>query len=463
MQSEKSSVKASWLMTIEELGEVVERIRENNAVNVLRDFKADVPHLRPKENLALLTHYREVEFQLMRLVIGWIPTMEKFEVKMDLARQGYICTQLIDLFDDRLKELPGYSPNFGSSAPVREMRIRIAKASTPEAFLAGVFLVVKAQMLQGLAEHMSACDPIADWPTIDRLESATRIIQQQIQWADRWVAPARQDPAKAEAVATWCDYVDQVFQAVGGTRGRETKNFPEPPTTAGASLDACAEPARIEEGFEVTDAFMFLSERITEGSLSDILYHNLTELFVCDGLAYMIYDIEGMPYGFYRDFVRQIWDESRHTQMGMRELKRLQVDISKLPLNTVRRPGSYTHTLATIGYTGEGCSFPRKYESVEGFYKQGHPYPALITEYDIADEQQHVRQIHRWLPKLHENEKLEQSLEDVIKQAQLDAVDRWSSKERGENPSMQRARQMVNNFGAFCREVDFEINFNKVL
>ncbi len=445
MQPEKKlAVKPSWAMSTKELDDVIERIRENNTVNALRDFQADIPYLRPKENLALLTHYREVEFQLMRLLIGWIPTMEKFEVKMDLARQGYICTQIIDLFDDRLKELPGYSANIGSSAPAREMRIRIAKART-------------------LARHLPSCDPIADWPTIDRLEIAIRLIQQQIQWAERWVAPARNVPAQAEALAAWCDYVNKVFNAAGGPRGGETDEFPEVPKAVAPLLDACAEPARIEEGFEVTDAFMYLSQRITEGSLSDILYHNLTELFVCDGLAYMIYDIEGMPYGFYRDFVRQIWDESRHTQMGIRELKRLHVDISKLPLNTVRRPKSYTHTLATIGYTGEGCSFPRKYESVEGFYTQGHPYPALITEYDIADEQQHVRQIHRWLPKLHENENIAQPLEDVIKEAQLDAVDRWSSKERGAPPSMQRAQQMVNKFGAFCREIDFEIDFNKVL
>src|SRR6266481_2554575 len=94
MQPEKKlAVTPSWAMSTKELDDVIERIRENNTVNALRDFQADIPYLRPKENLALLTHYREVEFQLMRLLIGWIPTMEKFEVKMDLARQGYICTQ----------------------------------------------------------------------------------------------------------------------------------------------------------------------------------------------------------------------------------------------------------------------------------------------------------------------------------------------------------------------------------
>src|SRR5262249_31554239 len=121
------------------------------------------------------------------------------------------------------------------------------------------------------------------------------------------------------------------------------------------------------------------------------------------------------------------------------------------------------HTLATIGYTGEGCSFPRKFEAVEGFYKKNHPHAGLITEYDIVDEQRHVRQIHRWLPLLYETEKCDQPLMEIIKQAQLDAINRWSTASRGQVSSLARARQLIGKFGAFCREVDFEIDFERVL
>jgi len=60
-------------------------------------------------------------------------------------------------------------------------------------------------------------------------------------------------------------------------------------------------------------------------------------MFVPDSLGYMVFDMDGMPYEFYRDFIKQLWDECRHIAMGMRELEKLGIPLNTLPLNEVKR------------------------------------------------------------------------------------------------------------------------------
>lgn len=451
----------NWQMSIAEIDRAVDELSRSNSEGLMRHYGGETPYLRPKQDLTLLAHYREVEFQMARLVIGWLPTTPSFDLKGALAYWAHRIIQVARQFDQRMKELPGRCPEVGQSAPIRELRDVIARAPTSAQFVAGIFKIVQARLLEALAGHQAACDPIADLPTIDTLRHARDELRNQIAWADEILAQEAAIEERLE-LDKWCNYVAAAFEALGGANGQEPRRPPKSPLGRAAPVNACAEPAQLESGFFVTDDFMYLVERPTEGTLSDILFHNLTEIFVPDGLAYMIYDVDGMPFDFYVDFIRQIWDESRHAQMGRRELLRLGIDVSRLPLNTVRRPVSYTHTLATIGYTGEGCSFPRKLASVAGFYEQRAMYAGLVTEFDIADEQQHVCQIHRWLPLLHKHEKCEQSLTEVIQQAQRDALQKWEGKERQKNGTLTRARQAVGQFGAFCREVDFEIDFGRL-
>ena len=47
---------------------------------------------------------------------------------------------------------------------------------------------------------------------------------------------------------------------------------------------------------------------------------------------------------------------------------------------------SFPGSVAIIGFTGEACSFPRKFQSVEAFYNQNCFEAGLVTEYDIVDD-----------------------------------------------------------------------------
>lgn len=456
--------RPAWFLGYAELDRTLESIGERNAEGLMRDYDTRTPLLRPKENLARLLWYRELEFQLARLLSGWISTTSTFRLKMDLGWQAWLFTEVVDLLDARIEELPGQRKPADPDGRLRELRHYLARARDEEQFLIGVYHVVQSQLLIALTEHTRQCDPLADWPTRDRLERAITIVRGQIEWAQSYTRTYLVEADKAE-VETWCRYVADSLAAAGGIRGGETTTaaWPSHPFEGQDLLDACAEPSRIEEGWAaITNEFMMALPRATEGALSDVLFHNFAELIVPEGLGYMIYDVEGMAYGFYKDFIRQLWDECRHTEMGVRELQRLGVDISKLPMNRLTRPPTYTQMLCVIGFTGEACSFPRKFQSVEGFYKQNCYEAGLVTEYDIVDEHDHVLNIRKWLPDLHRQEKMAEPLEEVIKGVQNDALVRWATARKNPIKNTSRARQSVGRYGAFCREVDFELDFGRL-
>lgn len=453
--------RPAWFLGFSELERTLEEIREKNAEGLMQDYDTQTPLLRPKENLVRLHWYRELELQLARLVSGWIATASAFRLKMDLGRQAWLFTEVIETLDARLAELPGRGDAVDPEGRLGELRRRLARARNEEQFLVGVYHVVQSQLLMTITAHIRQCDPLADWPTRDRLERVGEIIRGQIAWAQEYTSSYLASADSAE-VATWCEYASALLAAAGGTRGEAGGAWPAHPFEGEELLDACAEPSRLEPGWNVTDEFMMAAPRVTEGALSDVLFHNFAELIVPEGLGYMIFDLDGMPYGFYRMFIRQIWDECRHTEMGVRELKRLGVDIGKLPMNRLTRPPTYTEMLCIIGFTGEACSFPRKFQSVKGFYKNSHFEAGLVTEYDIVDEHEHVRNIRRWLPELHKHENIDRPLEEVIKQVQSDALERWATTRKDVVKDTSRATQTVGRFGAFCREVDFELNYDRV-
>lgn len=453
--------KIHSLVNSQEISAGLSLLQIENSDGLLREYKSK-QYYRPKENAEFLTVYRNIELELARLLVGWISSVSIFDLKMELGYQAYLMIKIVDYLDSRLKTLPKKQTTTESKTRYKFLRQNLAKARNYEEFLIGVFKVIQTEFLKTLDNHLLSCDPIADLPTIDCLEDVREVVNKQIKWSHKWtIEYERTNNNSQERV----QYISALLTSIGGINGKQAGKVPPSPYNNHQSIiDACTQPAKLEDGYNIVEEFMYISPRETEGKVVDVLYHNFAEIFVPDSLGYMMYDIDDMPYEFYRDFIVQIWDECRHTSMGKRELEKLGISVKNLPINKVTKDNSYTWLLATIGYTGEGCSFPRKLSSIDAFFKHDLPSAAIVTEYDIVDESHHVKYIEKWLPYLHEKEGLTASLRDVIEQAQKDALKRWSKAKRSEDYEV-RAKKLTGKFGkfgAFCKEIDFDIDFNKV-
>ena len=282
----KASSSSYQLLPPDEIHKEWKLIRENYESALMREYTSD-EYLRPKQNINFLSDYRDLQLELARLLVGWIPNIPWLKLKMDLGRQAYLMIQIIEIFELRLRELPGSKKQIGANERFKSLQKILAKALNIEDFLIGVFKVVQINFFQRLEDHLKECDPIADLPTIDRIETVLSILKKQIEWVDIWVSSYTvQNP---EGASLRKDYIQNVFESLGGFHSNQVKQLPLSPYQDNKLQDAGIEPAQLEQGFSIVEEFKFIAPRITHGKLSDLLYQNFAEMFVPDSLGCLLY------------------------------------------------------------------------------------------------------------------------------------------------------------------------------
>jgi hypothetical protein len=111
-----------------------------------------------------------------------------------------------------------------------------------------------------------------------------------------------------------------------------------------------------------------------------------------------------LPFDFYCDFLRQTWDEVRHSRMGFERLQALGIDPYRvaIPLGHYAVWGNMhlRDRIASLTQVGEACSFKGKREWVAHALERGEWLSALEHDYDMVDEKNHVRFGSRWLPEI---------------------------------------------------------------
>ena len=128
-----------------------------------------------------------------------------------------------------------------------------------------------------------------------------------------------------------------------------------------------------------------------------------------------------LPFEFYCDFLRQTWDEVRHSRMGFERLQALGID----PYAVAIPMGHYAvwgnmhlrDRIASLTQVGEACSFKGKREWVAAAHERGEWLSALEHDYDMVDEKNHVRFGARWLPEILNRLEDARSPEEVVQDA----------------------------------------------
>ncbi|MGH2351646.1 MAG: hypothetical protein ACRDJN_08535, partial [Chloroflexota bacterium] len=128
-----------------------------------------------------------------------------------------------------------------------------------------------------------------------------------------------------------------------------------------------------------------------------------------------------LPFDFYCDFLRQTWDEVRHSRMGFERLQAMGVDPYTLaiPLGHYAVWGNMhlRDRIASLTQVGEACSFKGKREWVAAAHERREWLSALEHDYDMVDEKNHVRFGARWLPEILRRLGDERTPEEVVQDA----------------------------------------------
>ena len=135
----------------------------------------------------------------------------------------------------------------------------------------------------------------------------------------------------------------------------------------------------------------------------------LSEINVAEGLAVVLCETPGMPWEFYHDLSRHLWDEVRHSMMGEAAIEATFGNARAIPMRDYESvycmEAPALEQYATLGLEIEGAQmkYPvgKRGEWVFCRDVAGHALMTTFQDYDWADEVLHVniakRQLAQWL------------------------------------------------------------------
>jgi hypothetical protein len=230
------------------------------------------------------------------------------------------------------------------------------------------------------------------------------------------------DPEAGERAAAWQRHLRAFLDAAGGiaggtrsdggepvTRDRASRN-PLPPARATSPFVPDTTPRR-DDRFDGVHEFDYPPQVVynmpgvpaDERNLA-LLCRRALEMDVPEVMASFLAERRDRPWGFYRDYARQLWDEARHAMMGTVALSHRGVDWTRLPLhvgfsirlNRHAEPRDRQILLYAIeqslmaGDTGKRFEFETALEA-------GDALSAHFHDFDWADEVLHAQIGRRWL------------------------------------------------------------------
>lgn len=125
------------------------------------------------------------------------------------------------------------------------------------------------------------------------------------------------------------------------------------------------------------------------------------EMDAVDYLATVLYDTPAAPFDLHHDLARHLWDESRHSSFGLRQLPRLGIDLGKVEQQVelyhalVALAPHERYAMMTLNF--EAGSFGVKGVVMDRLRELDDFETDTLLAFDRNDEQNHVRYGHRWL------------------------------------------------------------------
>ncbi len=387
----------------------VDEGNRNHRNDGARDF------LRPVDIAEKLKNLLWNEFELSRIAAGWIPAISLYEHKVKFGRFSYLHNQHMKQLHERINELRGGLGDHDWIPELTEEAFdRLALAPDYPCFLAGYHIAVQAQYKQ--YDHLlTVMDPILDAPTYDIIRKILINRDELTLWLQGELRFASLDSGKrAEPFVQWERYAYQIWEiyqqaTVSGKPSADTK-WPSHPTEhpAGPVPD---EPV-LEDRFPIYD-LKKPSQIYSDPEMSPLhnntrqmMFIHANEIGPAVSLAYLYYGVVRMPLPFYYDLSRHMWDEFRHSQMGMRRLQQFGFKTEDFqwfkakPLKGDIK-SCFADMYSHLTMVGESCSFSKKRKAAETFWKFGDALSAVQMEYDITDERMHVDFGNKWGPELY--------------------------------------------------------------
>lgn len=365
------------------------------------------------EMTRLLRLLFEVEREFLRTVTTLVYRVGEPELKYLLCQHAWESAGHGRFLRERGRELSG----FGSGEQVRDSLRRVFVEavghirSDPLVLTAGFYGVLKPALLAAYRHYLQVTDHLADWPSKKLVEEFIADEERHL----REISPYLTGVDARE----WNLHLTQALDDLGGWLGQETRlplaagyvwqqaqlPYTHPTTCNRGRYPVCSSVFGHDPAADPI-VRPWLTDPKTDARVIRLMVYVwlMMEMDAVDYLATVFIDTPGAPFDLHHDLARHLWDESRHSQFGFRQLPKLGVDLMTVEHSLdlyhilIQLPPHERYALMTMEF--EAGSFPTKAHVMDRVRELSDFEADTLLAFDRNDEQNHVRYGHRWLPEM---------------------------------------------------------------
>lgn len=384
-----------------------------------RTSPAPTRTLNPDEVIARLKRFQALELHSARLLGGWLPGVERWETKHEIALHLWQDAQHSRELRTRLWELRVMNPDRTPDPAVDQIIAGLACAQSDYEFLAGHYLVFKTELVAAYHHVAANVHRVYDAPTIAIIRRLLPEKEAQLAWARRELPALPDSGEKSQRTQRWMEWVRMLLAQVGGVAGTapatSTDGIPPP----GSSCLLPFAGARRDSRFTLSATGMPMpDENDVTGKVLFQFFNYSQEMQAAETLGSLLWEAGGMEWEFYYDIARHCYDEERHSALGENRLRQLGHTVTDFP-NCVanfawRQLYDPLRRYAALTYVIEADGFKYKHETYRQHLKRGDTESAEAVLYDIIDETNHVRFGQKWVPKMMAHAAYPGSVEQLV-------------------------------------------------
>jgi hypothetical protein len=353
-----------------------------------------------------LVRFAYLEKRLMFFCAAHMVSVRDRDLKVYLGRLQYQAAGRADALRRRLRELRTPKVKIdGVPDPALEMLADEAMHAGNELEVVAMVHWLHAGLEGAYRGYRGTTNPLADAPSCDLLdsfESSLRPAVERLEACLEEVGPERSGSSAADLLGPY-------LSAAGGWGGTHPRSELPPRQRSIEPFRIRRQPGRDDSSPRVWDYVKPTMEEV-EAHLVYMMGIRLSEINVAEGLSVVLCETPGMPWEFYFDISRHLWDEVRHSLMGEAAIESTFGSREAVPMRDYESVYCMEATpleqYATLGLEIEGgqMKYPVGKRGEWEFCRDAARHALMTTfqDYDWADEVLHVtlakRRLAEWFP-----------------------------------------------------------------
>jgi hypothetical protein len=360
----------------------------------------------------------EVEREFVRTATTLVYRVGEPELKYLLCQHVWESAGHARFLRERGRELTGFGNGEGVRDAIRRVFSEAVMPANGYVALAGFYRVLKPALLRAYQHYLHVTDHLADWPSKKLVEEFLVDESRHAREMETFMALPEFRSHQA-AIDAWIAHLTLVLGQLGGLLGEQVKSpvpagfswesstrvYSHPPTCNRGKYPTCSS-AFSQDPTETPIVRTWLVDPKTDARVIRVMVYVwlMMEMDAVDYLATVFFDTPDAPFDLHHDLARHLWDESRHSQFGFRQLPKLGIDLMTLEHSLdlynilVQMPPHERYAMMTMEF--EAGSFPTKALVMDRVRELNDFEADTLLAFDRNDEQNHVRYGHRWLPEI---------------------------------------------------------------